>query len=133
MKTALRLTGALLLALGASTVSVSAHAQQHTLKTKIPFEFTVGDTRMPAGEYRIKEDRSFLVFETAGHTAAVQSYDSHADSLSGSKLVFHQYGDQYFLHEVFVPNVASLNRLIAPSKAERGASQREVPTIVAVR
>ena len=133
MKSLVRLAGALLLALGSSTLSVRAYAQQPTLNTKIPFEFMVGDTRMPAGEYTITLRNSALVLVTTGHTTMVQSYDSHDEAKSGGKLVFHQYGNQYFFHEVSVPNVAALNRLVAPSKAEKGASQREVPIVVAVR
>ena len=88
---------------------------------------------MPAGQYEIKVNQSSLVFETAGHSASVQSYESYGGSQSVGKLVFHQYGNQYFLRRIFDPNVASLNRLVAPSKAEKGARQREVPTIVALR
>lgn len=134
MKSSVRLAGALVLALFASTSATRSNAQQAILKTKIPFDFTVNDTRMPAGEYTIKVQPMALVLETAGRTVAVQSFESHDESKSGSRLVFYQYDDQYFLHEVLSPSkVPGMNRIVVPSKAEKGPSQHGVPTIFAVR
>ena len=51
------------------------------------------------------------------------SSEDNTESNSGSKLVFDRYGNQYFLHEVLCPNVASLNLEVAPSKTEKNARQ----------
>lgn len=108
----------------ASVAAAGANAQQPALKANIPFDFTVGNTRMPAGEYTITTPiREVLLLRTAGHSASVVSSESNAESNSGSILVFDRYGSQYFLHEVLCPNVASLNLDVAPSKAEKNARE----------
>jgi hypothetical protein len=108
----------------ASVAATGANAQQPTLKANIPFDFTVGNTRMPAGEYTITSPmQEVLVLRTAGHSASVVSTEDYAESKSGSELVFDKYGEQYFLHEVLCPKVASMNLKVAPSKAEKSARQ----------
>jgi hypothetical protein len=111
----------------ASVATTCANAQQPTLKANIPFDFTVGNTRMPAGEYTITSPiQEVLDLRTAGRSASVVSSESYAESKSGSELVFDKYGDQYFLHEVFCPNVVSLNLEVAESKAEKSALQHAI-------
>jgi hypothetical protein len=107
----------------ASVAATGANAQEPALKANIPFDFTVGNTWMPAGEYTITAPiREVLLLRTAGHSASIVSSENNAES-SDSKLVFDRYGNQYFLHEVLCPNVASLNLDVAPSKAEKNARQ----------
>ena len=111
----------------ASVAATAANAQQPTLKANIPFDFTVGNTSMPAGEYTITSPiQEVLVLRTAGHSASVVSSESYAESKSGSALVFDKYGNQYFLHEVFCPNVVSLNLEVAQSRAEKSARQHAI-------
>jgi hypothetical protein len=116
-------TPAIFLITLASVAATGANAQEPALKANIPFDFTVGNTWMPAGEYTITAPiREVLLLRTAGHSASIVSSENNAES-SGSKLVFDRYGNQYFLHEVLCPNVASLNLDVAPSKAEKNARQ----------
>jgi hypothetical protein len=108
----------------ASVAATGANAQGRELKVNIPFDFTVGNTSMPAGEYTITAPfQEVLELQAAGHSASVVSAESNLESKSGSKLVFRKYGDQYFLHEVLCPNVASLNLEVARGKAEKYARQ----------
>jgi hypothetical protein len=108
----------------ASLAATSANAQRPTLKANIPFDFTVGNTHMPAGEYTITSPfQEILVLRAGGQTASIVTARGYAESKSGSELVFDKYGSEYFLHEVVCPNVASLNLEVAPSKAEKSARQ----------
>jgi hypothetical protein len=108
----------------ASVEATGANAQELALKANIPFDFTVGNTRMPAGEYTITSSiQEVLVLRTAGHIASVASSEINTESKSGSELVFDRYGNQYFLHDVLCPEAASLNLEVAPSKAEKNARQ----------
>jgi hypothetical protein len=108
----------------ASFAATGANAQQTALKANIPFDFTVGNTWMPAGEYTITSPiQEILLLRTAGHSASIVSSQDNTESSAGSKLVFDRYGTQYFLHEVLCPHVASLNLEVAPSKAEKTARQ----------
>jgi hypothetical protein len=108
----------------ASVATTGANAQEPTLKANIPFDFTVGNTSMPAGEYTITSPfEEVLLLRSGGHSASIVTSKDYAESESGSKLVFDRYGNQYFLHEVLCPKVTSLNLEVAASKAEKSARQ----------
>lgn len=118
-----RISAVALLTLASVATCTGAIAQQ--LKANIPFDFTVGNTWMPAGEYTITEPiRQVLQVRGGGHVASIVSAESHNESNSGSQLVFDKYGDQYFLHEVLCSSISSLNLDITASKAERKARER---------
>jgi hypothetical protein len=85
-----------------------AQAQQAML-VDVPFDFVAAGTTLPAGEYRVSPQtttgnvlliRSQQDLNTAAmvHTNAAQA--NHAPA--NSKLVFHRYGDQYFLAQVWI-------------------------------
>lgn len=118
-----------LLTIASLATCTGAIAQQPALRAHIPFDFTVGDTWMPAGEYSITSPIEHLVqFRSAdlAKTATIVSLSSHDESGSGSKLVFDKYGDQYFLHRVLCPSTASLNLDVPQGKAEKTARSRSL-------
>ena len=118
---------AMLTTLASVATCTGAIAQESQLKANIPFDFTVGNTWMPAGEYTISTPmRLVLELRSSGHVASVVTLESNDASNSGSKLVFDKYGDQYFLHEVLCPSVHSLNLDITASKAEKKARERAI-------
>jgi hypothetical protein len=90
----------------------------------IPFEFTVQNTTMPAGEYTISKTstgRDVMVIRSVDTRKAVLVLAS--DSESGYRkaqdknvVVFHKSGDHYFLAEVRTDAVSGR---VAPSKLER--------------
>jgi hypothetical protein len=110
-------------------LSTSAFAQQ--LKANIPFEFTVGNTTMPAGEYTISSStRNVVDLKSANRTlmATVGGSQSYVEKKSNSagELVFAKYGDQYFLDSVLCPSVGALNLDLAQGKAEHRAHARSL-------
>jgi hypothetical protein len=122
-----RISAITLLTLASVATCTGAIAQDPSLKANIPFDFTVGNTWMPAGEYTISSPtREVLTLKSAQHIVSIVTSQSYNESASGSKLVFDKYGDQYFLHEVLCPSVASLNLDVAPSKAEKKAHERAI-------
>jgi len=80
-----------------------------TLTAKIPFQFHVGNAKLPAGEYRIHllDDSDLTVTEITsadGSTSAlfqVQNTDANATPAK-TELVFNKYGNRYFLGERYV-------------------------------
>jgi len=119
-----RISALALLAVAAMATCAGAIAQQPALKANIPFDFTVGNTWMPAGEYTVTSPmHSIVQLRSAdlAKTATIVSSQSYNESDSGSKLVFDKYGDQYFLHRVLCPTVNSLNLNIPRGKAEKQA------------
>jgi hypothetical protein len=122
-----RTTGIALLTLGALATCTGAFAQQ--LKANIPFEFTVGSTTMPAGEYSVSSPiHDVIELQSANRQSVAivtgnQSYDE-LKSHAGGQLIFTKYGNQYFLDHVLCPTVSSLNMDIASGKAEKRARAR---------
>lgn len=100
----------------------SALAQNHAVEATIPFDFTVGSKLLPSGTYRIISDTpNILEIQNRKLSTTVMSsaYGSAKESKVG-KLVFHKYGDQYFLSEV-VCSSADMSLEIPTSKLEKRA------------
>ena len=102
---------AAVLAMAIIVAGVSAQAQtlQYRLTADIPFEFSVSNQKLPAGKYWISRAN-----ESAGDAVLqIRSTDGHSTATRFSipiftfnpknrgELIFHKYGDQYFLSEVW--------------------------------
>jgi hypothetical protein len=113
-----------------ATAVVSANGQTtERVSAQIPFDFVVGDKTLSAGEYVVSsatQDGAGLLIRKAKtndaairftHEIAARPKQTHA------RLVFHRYGQTYFLAEVWQGG-NSTGRALAQSKAER-ALRRE--------
>ncbi len=73
----------------------------------IPFSFVAGNVTLPAGEYRVQKlDRNSGVLlinrSNPGAAVMVVTHAAQAKELQReSKLVFNQYGNRYFLSQVW--------------------------------
>jgi hypothetical protein len=85
-----------------------AYAQKTSATVNIPFTFTVDDVRMPAGEYIISSasERVVTIQHAGGHEAktTMTINGSSTKSDGRAKLVFHKYGNAYFLAAAWLPN-----------------------------
>ena len=112
-----------------------AHAQTTHLNVTVPFEFTVGDTTLPAGEYDIQSTGPWggkvlsICNRKANASAFVisASYETAKNS-KRSELVFNRYGQQYFLAEVWGANDLGRQMPISARRMElaKGQSKSEV-------
>lgn len=89
----------------------------------IPFEFSVANRTLPAGEYTVKAGPnagSILVRNDKGKGAVTVFAQPTNPNLEAKKaaLVFRRYGNQYFLARV-IHTDGSYGRKIAMSKTER--------------
>ena len=92
------------LAIAALTGAGAMAGDTIAIRSKVPFDFTVGDRRVPAGDYRferISSPRVILISSFDRRTALSVHHDV-ADPVAGrpNTLVFHKYGDLYFLREI---------------------------------
>ncbi len=107
-----RIIAIALLTIAGFLTAGSALAADRAVKADIPFDFIVGSNVLPAGTYTIASPgwRSSGAIE-------IQSKDSSYATLTtvfaddkvatkGGELVFHRYGNQYFLAEVLCPTAA---------------------------
>ena len=70
---------------------------------QIPFSFYVGDSTLPSGVYTVDTNvtaAGVLCLRSANGRSSVMSLSQHVRSSTGpaqAKLIFHKYGDRYFL------------------------------------
>jgi hypothetical protein len=98
---------------------------QGSIKADIPFDFVVGKARLSAGQYTIQRGTSNSSLRLRGEKSSiiVLTYSgSTSGTPSHAKLVFHKYGDQYFLAQVWDEGSTTANNLMA-TKAERDAAR----------
>ena len=79
------------------------------LRVSIPFAFNAGDTKLPAGKYRLhvvnpSSDRCILQIAGTDGTSRVmiKTMDIQGQSSEEARLTFKRYGDQYFLTQVWM-------------------------------
>ena len=82
-----------------------AIAQDYAVRATIPFSFTVNGKQLPAGNYTIGTDvtspRILKISDRSQHvTAMVIALPSADERSKANQLVFHKYGDKYFLCEI---------------------------------
>lgn len=96
--------------LGLLLVAACANAQTLKVTANVPFDFVVDKATLPAGNYSID------AIDTAGNSKALAIRGENAkknmlvlsnsaisrEPSENSKLVFHRYGDKYFLAQIWV-------------------------------
>jgi hypothetical protein len=124
----------LVVALSLVTAVVSAKGQSSRRQTaNIPFTFIVGDNELSAGKYSVEPATSTgeaLKISGTENGTAMFRMSSQLDSrkpVEKGKLVFHRYGNKYFLAEVWTAG-QSQGRQLSKSKGER-AIEREYTAI----
>lgn len=116
----------LAMAIIAAGVSAQAQTLQYRLTADIPFEFSMAGQKLPAGKYWISR-----AHESTGDTVLqIKSIESGTIATRFSipvvtlnpkrrgELIFHRYGDQYFLSEVW-PAGGGTGRAFVKTHAER--------------
>jgi hypothetical protein len=102
-----------------------AHAQDHLVKATVPFAFTVGDQTLPSGTYTIgspANSRNLLAIRNWDKKVNILSMglDNQGNPGHDNTLVFHKYGNQYYLSEIRSEG-ASIDVHFPTTKAEKRA------------
>ncbi len=115
----------------------AAAAAQTTrqLTVKIPFDFSVGKKALPAGNYSV-----YRMSTSSGETFLLRSVDGSArvvfnahqirskESNSPARVEFRQYGDQYFLAQVWTQG-SDIGRELKRSSRERKTARGATPGV----
>jgi hypothetical protein len=118
--------------LATACVSVQAQSLQYRIRVNIPFDFSIANKKLPAGNYSIgraiqNSDNTVLsILDGRGHTkeARLSIPVLAAEAKNQATLVFHRYGDEYFLYQVWTAGETT-GRQFLKSSAERALqSQR---------
>ena len=125
-------------------VSIPARAQMPgaPLRATIPFDFNLRGKTLPAGKYEIRRiadsPESLMIYNSENHQTVVFETDAVQSRQIAHKgeILFHRYGDSYFLYEIWTPGL-DMGRELPPSRAERrlereSASTNSKPEMVAL-
>jgi len=129
-----------LLSLLMTLVGAGAQARpQAALVANVPFEFTIKNQTLPAGRYEVKVamlgGAEMLTISSDRETKGfyfVHRQTRHGDVAGDPKLVFHRYGDQYFLFQVWAAG-AETGREFPTSRLEREIKKQGHLAIVRIR
>jgi hypothetical protein len=98
----------------------------------VPFAFVAGRQTLPAGHYIVAAmDDTVRIFNAQTTGLYVASHSALRTNSEGSKLVFHRFGDTYFLSAVWVTGNKT-GRELFPGRAERELTDRKVEMELAV-
>jgi len=120
------------LALAAASAVVANGQSKQKLIAQVPFDFVVAEKTLRSGEYHVR------ALNQAGDAIAIKSVDGdqvlrlsspreRSDRQMNAKLVFHRYGNTYFLSQIWMVG-ESTGRELAKTRCER-AVERELKTI----
>ena len=132
MKTKLTLFAAAL----ALLMTTAASAQTIALKVNVPFSFIINRATLPAGEYSVDS------VDDQGKTLAIRSMSSNTSNLvlsyscqtlkpvGRTKLVFHRYGDRYFLNQIWVEGMNAGHEIPANPREKEVAKDFSMQEVV---
>ena len=114
---------ALLACVAFATLGPTPSRAQVLMKAHVPFSFRARGGTLPAGDYSISETSttSEVVLLSAGKRGVelvMPNNTASRSDVSDSKLIFHRYGDEYFLAEIWAHADDSV-RTLAISPRER--------------
>jgi len=122
---------ALIVTLALVTAVVSANAQSANsskVVANVPFEFSVGYKSMPAGEYSLQTIASasngLLIQSTDGKISVLRLSDptQAGKDKPRARLLFHRYGERYFLAEVW-SGADNTGRVLRQSEEETSTAK----------
>ena len=100
-----KIYGALAMLAVALIVSVPFMQAQNRVQADVPFAFTLQDSAMPAGNYQIiaRDGQLFEVWNLDEHRGQLllKQVGIEAAQAQSPKMVFHKYGDRYFLSQIW--------------------------------
>ena len=125
------MTSAVLLASLGATLAAGLEAQTLNMHAVVPFAWEANGRQLNAGDYQIRQDGSSHLVSMRDNNSGKGMFlqvTSGGGRATTCQLVFHRYGDQYFLAEIVGP--ASVSR-VPVSNAEK-AVQSEQPREMAI-
>ena len=127
---------ALILTLAFVASVTSANAQSSKTQTaNVPFDFMVGDKNLPAGRYAVNpitsgsEALRIRGTENGQGAFRLSTAVTKFNAAENSVLVFHRYGNRYYLAEIWAAGERHGHQLLKSSGEK--ATEREVAAISA--
>jgi hypothetical protein len=102
--------------------------------TNIPFPFVVANRTLPPGRYIVTPigETNLRIYAAKNQGVIVQTHSVQSKAPEGQgRVVFHRYGDAYFLSEVWLAASAT-GRKAFPTRAEQELAATETESELAV-
>lgn len=117
--------------LGLATVAMG-QTSPGDMVVDVPFPFLVAKQALPAGRYVVKavDDDHLRIFNSGTVGLYVATHGATRTTSHGSKLVFHRFGDTYFLSAAWVSGNTA-GRELFRSSAERELAEHKAEMEVA--
>lgn len=96
------LKGFLAVSLVAVVAALSVPVEAAEIGCKVPFRFAVNGKTLPEGTYQISTNDGKLFVRGYAAGAFVLTNGVASNEPSPARLVFHKYGDQYILRQVWM-------------------------------
>ncbi len=110
--------------------AVPSFAQVSSTRISVPFEFQVGNSILPAGDYSLTQfaGQALVLENTLGKGSAVAVTDAigGAGEARQPHLTFHKYGEKYFLAEAWL-RYSNAGRVLHMSPAEVETARLATP------
>lgn len=126
-KQAFTTIGAMMFAALFTVSAAKAQTPNQQITASIPFEFNAGNQTLPAGKYAVRvtnpvSDQRVLQIRSldGSKNIVLQMYSVNGTTRDEAKLVFHRYGERYFLAQVWTAG-DSIGMEAPRSRAERFA------------
>ena len=114
--------------------AVGVNATQIT--ANVPFNFYVGSTVMPQGAYRVDEvsNGAVVALKTMHATKAITTSSLTGKSPNETpRMVFHRYGDTYFLAEIWAGDGSIGHALWRSAREKELAQNGSAPTLAVIK
>ena len=116
--------------LAAPLIAAAQTTPTERIVTQVPFKFTVGTVEMPAGEYLVQLAGETGVLTVANPDAKRSVFVLTVANLGkksrNAAMVFHRYGDRYFLAELRIEDSRTVYTL-QPTKLEKEFRAQNLP------
>jgi len=98
----------------------------------IPFAFTVSNHTLPAGRYTVTRlsEKALRIFNSQNRGTFALTNRVEGKAPESGKLVFHRYGNAYFLYEVWVSG-SRTGRKVVQSRSEKELAGRRTKMEIA--
>lgn len=130
-RTMMKVTAALALAVTFGIATANAQTNSN-LRADVPFNFNVGKSALPSGDCGVVVAGNIARIACADDQAGISGQEARMDASGTPKLVFHKYGDQYFLAEVWTANRGLILSQTAAEKELRASAATPKYTTLAV-
>src|SRR5260370_1717168 len=118
--------------------AVTVSAKSERIRVITSFSFIVGKKTLPAGEYTVEPNRKdsdnvWLVQSKEGHASALFTTNTvrASETQEEARLVFHRYGGQYFLSQIWTTGGNTGRELLMP-RLERQLAKNAIEQRVVV-